>query len=133
MVPVRFEAIEPRHEAALVSAASSVTLVRAVHATNEWEGALAVHAREGPELEQDEAVAKGREPQRLAVCGVEPRIDADEFRSVAQDGQPMRSSHDSVDGGGRTRSPRSRCAMADRAYRLPSRRPSGVGPKTGVA
>src|SRR3954447_18567506 len=66
-----------------------VTLVRTVHATNEWEGALAVHAREGPELEQDDAVAKGREFQRLAVWGVEPRIDADQFRSVAEDRQPM--------------------------------------------
>ena len=49
-----------------------VGLVLIVHSTQEWEGALAVHAREGPELEQDDAVAKGREPQGLAVRGVEP-------------------------------------------------------------
>jgi hypothetical protein len=54
-----------------------VGLVTIVHSTQELEGVLAVHAREGPELEQDDAVAKGREPQRLAVRGVEPRIDAD--------------------------------------------------------
>ncbi len=53
-----------------------VGLVLIVHSTQEWEGALAVHAREGPEFEQDDAVAKGSEPQRLAVWGVEPRIDA---------------------------------------------------------
>ena len=62
-------------------------LVLIVHSTQEWEGALAVHAREGPELEQDDAVAKGREPQRLAVRGVEPRIDADQFGSAAEDSQ----------------------------------------------
>jgi hypothetical protein len=49
---------------------------------------LAVHAREGSELEQDDAVAKGREPQRLAVRGVEPRIDADQFGSAAENSQP---------------------------------------------
>jgi hypothetical protein len=62
-----------------------VGLVLTVHPTQEWEGALAVHAREGPELEQDDAVAKGCEPQRLAVRGVEPRIDADQLRGAAED------------------------------------------------
>jgi hypothetical protein len=57
----------------------------------EREGALAVHAREGPELEQDDAIPKGRQPQRLPVRGVEPRVDADQFRGAAQDRQPTRS------------------------------------------
>ena len=69
-----------------------VGLVLIVHSTQEGEGALAVHAREGPELEQDDAVAKGREPQRLAVRGVEPRIDADQFGSAAEDSQPSAAS-----------------------------------------
>src|SRR4051812_7740988 len=99
-----------------------VGLVLVVQSTQEWEGALAVHAREGPELEQDDAVAKGRESQRLAVRGVEPRIDADQFRSAAEDRQRMRSilldrcprgvsareGHSLVDGGGRGKSLRSR-------------------------
>ena len=68
-----------------------VGLVLTVHPTQEWEGALAVHAREGPELEQNDAVTKGREPQRLAFRGVEPWIDADQFRGAAENGQPTRS------------------------------------------
>src|SRR3954463_9089263 len=101
-------------------------LVLIVHSTQEWEGALAVHAREGPELEQDDAVAKGREPQRLAVLGVEPRIDADQFGSAAEDSQPTRGillhrcgrgvsrreGHNSVDGGERMRSRRSHWVIA---------------------
>src|SRR3954463_16719757 len=97
-------------------------LVLIVHSTQEWEGVLAVHAREGPELQQDDAVAKGREPQRLAVRGVGPRIDAGQLGSAAEDSQPTRSillnrfataasrreGHNSVDGGGRMRSWRSR-------------------------
>src|SRR3954451_8275460 len=115
-----------------------VGLVLIVQSTQEWEGALAVHAREGPELEQDDAVAKGRESQRLAVRGVEPRIDADQFRSAAEDSQRTRSillhrcargisrreGHDPVDGGGRMRyGDRVGCSQ-NHLYRLPSRRGS---------
>jgi hypothetical protein len=63
-----------------------------VHSTHESEGAPAVHAREGPELEQNDAVAKSREPQRLSVRGVEPRIDADQFGSAAED-RPTDAQH----------------------------------------
>src|SRR5256885_1585905 len=111
---VRFEAIELRQEAALVSAAwptASASNVR-----------MAVSVRQGSELEQDDAVAKGREPQRPGVRRVEPRIDADQFGSAAEDSQPTRSilahrcargvsrreGHNSLDGGGRMRSRRSR-------------------------
>jgi hypothetical protein len=68
-----------------------VGLVLIVHLTQEREGALAVHAREGPELEQDDALANGREPERLAVRGVEPRTDADQLGSAAEDSQSTRS------------------------------------------
>ena len=51
-----------------------VGLVLIVHSTQAWEGALAVHARERPEIEQDDAVVKGREPQRLAVRGHGDRV-----------------------------------------------------------
>src|SRR4051812_2150285 len=104
-----------------------VGLVLIVHSTQESEGALAVHAREGPKLEQDDVVAKGREPHRLPVRGVEPRVDADQFGSAAEDSQPMRSillhrcakgvsrreRHNSVDAGGRMRSRRSRWVITE--------------------
>jgi hypothetical protein len=68
-----------------------LTLIPTVHPTQEREGSLAVHAREGPELEQHDAIPKGRQPHRLPVWGVEPRVDADQFRGTAQDRQPTRS------------------------------------------
>jgi hypothetical protein len=46
----------------------------------------------GPfELEQDDAVAKDRERQRLAVRGVEPWTDAHQFGSAAEESQAVHS------------------------------------------
>lgn len=101
-------------------------LILIVHPTQESEGVLAVHTREGLELEQDDAVAKGRKPQRLAVPRVEPRIDAEQFGRAPEDSQWTRSvllqrparrvsrteGHDLIHGGGRMTSQRSLRAIA---------------------
>jgi hypothetical protein len=66
-------------------------LIPIVHPTQEGEGALAVPARKGPELEQDDAIPNGSQAQRFPVRCVEPRVDADEFRGAAEDRQSTRS------------------------------------------